>query len=116
MLHLALHVLVPVLVALLLDRVRWRSAAFVMIGTMLVDVDHLAAVPVYDPLRCSIGFHPLHTAVPIAAYVVMALVVGVSYRATSSRADASAVRWRALFYVSTGLVIHMALDGLDCIA
>ena len=31
-----------------------------MMATMLVDLDHLFADPIYDPDRCSIGFHPLH--------------------------------------------------------
>ena len=43
----------------------WKTAYTVMISTMLVDLDHLLANPVYDPQRCSIGFHPLHGLLPI---------------------------------------------------
>jgi hypothetical protein len=32
-----------------------------MLATMLVDVDHLLATPIFQEGRSSIGFHPLHT-------------------------------------------------------
>ncbi len=41
---------------------------------MLVDIDHLLATPVYDPNRCSIGFHPLHGFYPIALYVLLCFI------------------------------------------
>jgi hypothetical protein len=58
MVHLALHVLVPLLAALVFYRSRWRSATVIMIATMIVDVDHLLATPIYDRSRCSIGVPP----------------------------------------------------------
>jgi len=94
-LHLFLHFLVPLAVALVFFRARWQRAAAVMIATMAVDLDHLFAVPLYDPDRCSINTHPLHTPVPIALYVVLALHP----------------RTRL---VGFGLVLHMALDSADC--
>jgi hypothetical protein len=63
---------------------------------MLVDLDHLLADPVYDPGRCSIGFHPLHTWPAIAVYAAMTIP-------------------RPTRLVGLGLIIHMALDGLDCL-
>jgi len=94
--HLVLHVAVPGVVAWGFFRDRWRWAWFVMVATMLVDLDHLLADPIYDPGRCSIGFHPLHTAPAIAVYVALAV-------------------WPRTRLVGLGLVIHMALDGLDCL-
>ena len=67
-----------------------------MLATMLVDVDHLLADPVYDPQRCSIGFHPLHRAPAIAAYVGMSLLP-------------------ATRLLGLGLVIHTSLDATDCL-
>lgn len=93
--HLLLHAAVPGLVAWLFFRARWRHAWLVMLATMLVDLDHLLADPLYDPDRCSIGFHPLHTAPAIAAYGVLSLP-------------------RSTRLVGVGLLIHMALDALDC--
>lgn len=95
MLHLLLHALVPGLVAWLAFRPRWRRAWLIMVATMIVDADHLLASPVYDPARCSIGFHPLHTAPAIALYVLLSA-------------------WPRTRLVGVGLLIHMVLDALDC--
>lgn len=96
MVHLALHALVPGLVAFLFFRERWRHAWAVLLLTMVVDVDHLLATPIFDPNRCSLGFHPLHTAPAIAFYFVLAFVP----------------RTRL---IGLGLLIHMLLDGIDCL-
>ena len=93
--HIVLHFAVPLAVALAVFRDRWRWAFVVMMATMLVDLDHLLAVPRYDPNRCSIGFHPLHQTVPIILYLLLSVFP----------------RTRL---VGVGLVIHMALDAIDC--
>jgi hypothetical protein len=95
-LHLVLHVAVPGAVALVFFRPHWKKAWLIMLATMVVDLDHLLADPIYDPGRCSIGFHPLHTWPAIAVYVLMTIP-------------------RPTRLVGLGLVIHMALDGLDCL-
>ena len=69
LLHLPLHFLLPGLVAWLGFRPRWRRAWLIMVATMLVDLDHLLADPIYDPGRCSIGFHPLHKGWAIGLYL-----------------------------------------------
>lgn len=94
--HLLLHVAVPGLVAVIAYRQRWLRAWSIMVSTMLVDLDHLLADPIYDPGRCGIGFHPLHSYPAIAGYAVLSLV---------PRARLIAV----------GLLLHMALDALDCV-
>ena len=96
MLHIALHFIVPAIAARIGYRDRWRSAYLIMMATMVVDLDHLLADPFYDPNRCSIGFHPMHGAVPIVIYLAMCAVP-------------------KLRLVGIGLVIHMLLDGLDCV-
>ena len=73
----------------------WKVCYLTLVSTMLVDLDHLLADPIYDAGRCSIGFHPLHTFWPIAIYLALCLP-------KKSR------------YIGIGLVIHMALDSLDC--
>ena len=95
LLHLALHAAVPGAAALLFFRPSWKKAWLIMLATMLVDLDHLFADPVYDPQRCGIGFHPLHSYPAIAAYVLLLIP-------------------RSARVVALGLVIHMALDALDC--
>ena len=66
-----------------------------MLVGLAIDLDHLLASPIYAVGRCSIGFHPLHTAIPIALYVL------------------------ALLHPKTrllgiGLCIHVILDAIDC--
>ncbi len=67
-----------------------------MAATLIIDLDHLLADPVYDPGRCSIGFHPLHTIWAAAAYIALFFVP-------------------RLRIVSVGLFVHVLLDMIDCI-
>ncbi len=94
--HLVLHAAVPAVVAAVFYRRRFLRAWLILMSTMLVDLDHLLADPVYDPGRCSLGFHPLHTYPAIAVYAVAAC-------------------WPRLRLIAFGLLIHMALDGIDCV-
>jgi len=93
--HIALHFLVPAVMARLAFANQWRYAWLVMVSTMLVDLDHLLATPLYDPNRCSMGFHPLHTWPVVFIYVVLLAVPKVRL-------------------VAIGLLLHMGLDTLDC--
>lgn len=95
MLHIALHFIVPAIVVRLGYRQKWRAAYLMMMVTMVVDLDHLLANPIYDPNRCSIGFHPLHGMIPIAIYCGLCAIP----------------KFRVF---GIGLLIHMLLDALDC--
>ena len=95
MAHLALHFIVPLLVAFLFFSENLKLFYLVMMLTMLVDLDHLLASTIYDANRCSIGFHPLHQYWFIAIYLVMSFF--------------SKTR-----LIGVGLIIHMSLDALDC--
>ena len=68
-----------------------------MISTMIVDIDHLLATPIYQADRCSINFHPLHSYFAIAIYFVMSFLK------------------RPLNIVGIGLVLHMFADYCDCL-
>ena len=96
--HYSLHLLAPALLARLLFRKRWKTAWGIMLVTMLVDLDHLLADPIFDPNRCGIGFHPLHTLPAMAVYALI-LCIPNSY-----------VRM-----VAVGLLFHMATDLQDCL-
>lgn len=95
MFHLALHFIVPAIITGLFYRKIWKLAYFVLIATMLVDIDHLFANPIYDPNRCSIGFHPLHQLWFVALYIALCFIPKTRL-------------------VGLGLSIHMALDAIDC--
>lgn len=94
--HYGLHFLLPGAVAWKLFPGRWRHAWLVMIATMLVDLDHFLADPLFDPNRCGIGFHPLHTHLAMLAYAGM-------------------LAFPKLRIIAVGLLLHMAADGIDCV-
>lgn len=95
MFHMVLHLIIPLAISLLFFRSNWKFSFVIMMLTMAVDVDHLLANPIYDPDRCSIGFHPLHKLLPIGLYCILSII--------------SKTR-----LVGLGLLIHMALDSIDC--
>ncbi len=88
-LHLVLHLVIPGIVARIYFKERWKNTWLIMITTMVVDLDHLLAIPIYDPNRWSIGFHPLHSYVAICVYALMAAIqksriIGIGLRTTFS--------------------------------
>ena len=95
-LHILLHFAVPGTVAGLAFRDKWLTSWLIMMSAMIIDLDHLLANPIFDPNRCSIGFHPLHTTGVIIFYPLLLLVP----------------RLRLL---GLGLLIHIGLDALDCL-
>ncbi len=94
-LHGLLHFGVPGLVARLGWRRTWLRAWLILALTNLVDLDHLVADPLFDPNRCSIGFHPLHSWPIQPLWVALAI-------------------WPKTRLIGVGLLIHMALDAIDC--
>lgn len=95
MFHIVLHFLVPAVLVGLFVRERWRSAYLILVATMLVDIDHLLASPIYDPNRCSIGFHPLHMLWFVVFYIALCFFPKTKL-------------------IGVGLSVHMALDAVDC--
>lgn len=95
--HYSLHLIFPIVIARVFFKSDWKRAYLIMLGTMLVDLDHLFANPIFDPNRCSIGYHYLHTKYAIAGYVLMFFFKG-NYR-----------------IVSVGLLFHMFTDWQDCL-
>ncbi len=66
-----------------------------MLATMLVDLDHLFANPIFDPGRCSINFHPLHTYWAMGVYVMLLF-------------------FKKTRIIAVGLLFHMLSDYIDC--
>jgi hypothetical protein len=93
--HYSLHLIFPFLLAWFLFRKNWKIAGFIMFLTLLVDLDHLFANPLFDPQRCSIGFHPLHSFPAIGIYTLMVFIPKVRIPAV-------------------GLLFHMFTDLIDC--
>ena len=87
--------MVPAVLAALFFRKNWKVAYLLMTATMLVDIDHLLATPIYDSGRCSIGFHPMHRLWFIVGYVALCFIPKARL-------------------VGISLTVHMALDAIDC--
>ena len=83
------------MVASVFFRRKWLVAYLLMVLALLIDLDHLLANPIYDPQRCSLGFHPLHGLLPILLYIALCF-----HRKTR--------------LIGLGLVIHIGLDAIDC--
>lgn len=93
--HYGIHFGLPLGIAYFFFRSHWKTAYLVMIATMLIDLDHLLATPLFDPGRCSINFHPLHT------YYAIAVYIGFLF-------------FKKTRILGLGLVIHIIADALDC--
>jgi len=94
--HYGLHILFPGFIAFLFFKKQWKLVWLIFIATMLVDLDHLVATPVFDAKRCSINFHPLHSYFAIIIYFL-----GLFYKKTRT--------------ISIGLLLHMLADQIDCL-
>jgi len=98
--HHGLHFLIfPGLVAFIASKYFNQNCKYVfgiMLLTMLVDLDHLFASPIFDPDRCSVGFHFLHSYYMIAIYGVLLF-------------------FKKTRIIAIGLLLHMLTDFQDCL-
>jgi len=94
--HYFLHFIAPVFLALKFYPNKWKSVYLIFLATMLIDLDHLLVTPIFDPLRCSIGFHPLHSIYAIAIYIALYFIP--KYR-----------------IISFGCLLHILTDSIDCL-
>ncbi|MCG8375309.1 MAG: DUF6122 family protein [Chlorobiales bacterium] len=96
--HYSFHFLAPFGLGKMFWKENWWKAGMIMAATMLMDLDHLLAEPVFDPDRCGLGLHPLHTIWAGLAYLGLLAI--------------PSWKWRA---VGVGCLWHLGTDGLDCI-
>ena len=94
--HYGIHLLLPLLIAFIFFKSTWKMAYIIMVCCLLIDLDHLLAIPIFDPNRCSIGFHPLHT------YYAMIIYAGL-------------VLFKKTRILGIGLMIHLLADLTDCL-
>ena len=94
--HYGIHFLFPLLAAYIFFKSDWKYASLIMICTMLIDLDHLLATPIFDPNRCSINFHPLHSYIAIAIYLLFIIP-------------------KKTRLLGLGLIIHIIADKVDCL-
>ncbi len=94
-LHYGFHFIIPLCLALLFFPKQWKKVYLFFIAAMLIDLDHLFANPIFDPNRCSVGFHILHSYYAISTYSFMLFF-------TKTRIAGLALLW------------HILTDLLDC--
>jgi len=95
LIHYGLHFIAPLGLAKLLFPKQWKHATLLIISTMLIDLDHLVATPMFDPNRCSVGFHVLHSFPFVPIY--FALLIPQKTR-----------------IIAIGLIFHILTDEIDC--
>lgn len=95
--HYGCHLLIPFGIARLFWKERATQAGWVMVATVAIDLDHLLADPIFDPDRCSIGFHPLHSWWAGAAYLGLLAIPSWKVRA-----------------IAVGCLWHLCTDAIDC--
>lgn len=67
-----------------------------MLATMLIDLDHLLASPIYNPTRCSVGYHYLHQWFFVPVYL-------------------ASIIWKPTRIIGIGLSLHLLTDSIDCL-
>lgn len=94
--HYGIHFLVPILIALFFFKDNKTKVALILLAGILLDVDHIFANPIFDPNRCSIGFHPLHSYLLIPVYLALTF-------------------WNKTRIWGLAFVIHIVADTTDCL-
>lgn len=95
-LHYGMHYLMPFIIALIFFKKDFWKASLIMLAANLIDLDHFLATPVFDPDRCSIGFHYLHSYFAITIYFLLLIP-------------------KLTRLVAIGLLLHIFTDYLDCL-
>lgn len=93
--HYGFHFLLPLLLSMLFFKKNWKIVYLIFLCSMLVDLDHLLANPIFQKNRCSINFHPLHSYFAIGIYFI-----GLFFKKTR--------------IIAIALLFHMLTDFIDC--
>lgn len=94
--HYGLHFLAPGILAYLFFRKNWKLAWLLMLATLVIDLDHLLATPIFDANRCSINFHPLHSYYATVLYTFLFVI-------------------KKTRIIGLGLLLHLFTDAIDCL-
>lgn len=97
--HYFLHFIAIGAIAWWYDKKNWKKNWLILLGTMAVDLDHIFADPLFDPMRCGIGYHPLHS-----GWAILVYLTGLIF-----------VKNKILRLIFIGLLFHMLTDFIDCL-
>ena len=94
--HYGIHFIVPFIIAFTFYKKEFLKVIFILLSAILIDLDHLLANPIYDPNRCSINFHLLHT----YPFIIIYSLLFISKKTR-------------LFGMA--LLLHILADTVDCL-
>lgn len=93
--HYGIHFIIPIAIGFLFFKQNRTRVIFILLAGIVIDIDHLLANPIFDPNRCSIDFHPLHSYWAIAIYFLFLFL-----------------KKTRIFGIA--LLIHIIADIVDC--
>ena len=94
-LHYGIHIIVPIAIGFFFFKEHQWRVILILLAGFIIDIDHLLANPIFDPNRCSINFHPLHS------YVAIGIYVGLLF-------------FKKTRLLGIAFVIHIVADLTDC--
>jgi len=94
--HYGMHFIVPLAIAFLFFKTNNWKVYGIFLLAMLIDIDHLLAIPIFEAGRCSIGFHPLHSYFAISGYVILLF-------------------FKKARIIGLALLWHIVTDAVDCL-
>ena len=94
--HYGFHFIVPIFIAYIFYNKQWKKVYFILIAGIIIDLDHILASPIFDPNRCSITFHPLHSYYAIGLYSILFFL-------------------KKTRVLGLALLLHILADTIDCI-
>lgn len=94
--HYGIHFIVPIFIAFYFYKENKLWIGVILLLGILIDIDHLWANPMFDPNRCSIGFHPLHSYWAIQVYALLFIL-------------------KKTRIIGLALLIHILADVVDCL-
>jgi len=94
--HYGIHFIVPIFIAFYFYKDKRIWVAIILLSAILIDIDHLWASPMFDPNRCSINFHPLHSYWAIAFYIILFII-------------------KKTRIFGLALLLHILADTVDCL-
>lgn len=93
--HYGIHFIVPIAIGFLFFKQNKTKVILILLAGIVIDIDHLLANPIFDPNRCSIDFHPLHSYWAIAIYFLFLF-------------------FKKIRIFGIALLIHIIADVVDC--
>jgi len=94
--HYGMHFLLPIFIAYVFFRKNFIKVSLILLLANIIDIDHFFANPIFDPNRCSIGFHLLHSYYAIGIYFIMIFIPKARI-------------------IGIGLTLHILTDFIDCL-